>query len=1168
MSTPRLLIDEENPWPGLGSFDEAAARFFNGRRQESVELRRLVLQASLTVLFGKSGLGKTSLVQAGLFPLLRKENVLPVYVRLDVRDRGAPLVSQVRRALLADLQAYRVDAPGIGAEESLWEYLHRSNVELWSEQNQLLTPLFVFDQFEEVFTLGAENPEGVAQLRVDLADLIENRIPASLGARIEASETAAEGLALQTQRYKVLVSFREDFLPAVEGWKRELPSILRNRLRLLPMSGEQAFEAIHTTAPHLVDEAVAREIVRFVAAAQEEGPAVPQAAAGTPELEVEPALLSLVCHGLNEKRKAQGKPTLDRALLQGAGQAIIADYYQGAVGDLPDRVPRFIENELITERGFRKPCDAGDARAVHGLTESELRLLVDRRLLRIEPYQGTDRVELTHDLLTRVVREHRDRERERQRIRRQRKRMVLLGSGAVVLLLIVAVLAGLSWFAFRERGRAERAFARASADAKEAERQKGLALAAKEEAERQKGLALAETSKARAATVAEAAQRKLAEEERRKATARKLIAQAQAELERGYDGLVRSTLLTIESLKAGWTPDAHDLLITQNALLPPRPLKTWKAHDAAVTALASSRRWLATESATGAAVWDLATGTLVARLPDQHDQYFDDIAWSGDEHWLVTHCEHGALCVWDTGSWGAPKRKLGDRTDYPYSGVRFSPDSRRLAVAARGNKSVDIYETSSDWKKVAELDHNDARATAWSPDGRWLVTSGGGSMKLWDSGLLEQRAEVKLDRAWSLAFDRGSKRLAVDVDGGASLWGIDQKEGGPVELGKELPVSRPAGGSTNEYLYRHRLALSPDSDDLATPSGIYAVDSGQVCSRLPLGVTSLAFLPRGRQLVAGYADGNVAILPFDAKEMRRLAHERPVTSVAFSPDSRWLATASDDGIVRVFGSKTWLEVPALEHRVKADSISFSPSGRWLVTIAGGSVSVFAVEGWRRVAGIDHAATVEGLAFTQDEKRLVTRAGDVVGVVSLDGDVRSTRLQHPDPVATVYLSRDGSWLKTATKTGRGHRRPTSFLWDLRAWKSQGDLRPTGDPQSLLRLDRDDDGWSEIATDRELRFGFQKAPWAVASTAGGKDLLAAYLDRAKEAHHGQMTDHSLSSDGRWLATAGSDATVRLWPLRAEELIELVCSRLPRNFTAEEWKQFQVDEAPLRKTCPDRP
>jgi hypothetical protein len=79
----QVVIDEQNPWPGLEAFDEASERFFNGRGTESAELRRLVLQAPLTVLFGASGLGKTSLVQAGLFPLLRKDHLLPVYVRLD-----------------------------------------------------------------------------------------------------------------------------------------------------------------------------------------------------------------------------------------------------------------------------------------------------------------------------------------------------------------------------------------------------------------------------------------------------------------------------------------------------------------------------------------------------------------------------------------------------------------------------------------------------------------------------------------------------------------------------------------------------------------------------------------------------------------------------------------------------------------------------------------------------------------------------------------------------------------------------------------------------------------------------------------------------------------------------------------------------------------------------
>ncbi len=425
-AVPGLAIDEQNPWPGLSAFDESAQRFFNGRRGESAALRRLVMQAPLTVLFGASGLGKTSLVQAGLFPLLRKD-VLPVYVRLDPRDRNAPLIEQVTAALAAEISKQGVDAPERRAGESLWEFLHRTGLEFWNGRNQLLTPLFVFDQFEEVFTLGAGNAAAVGRLRVDLADLIENRIPDNL----DGSNT---GLSFDNQRYKVLMSFREDFLPKFESWKHDVPSIMRSRLQLLPMSGEQAFEAVNGTAGHLAPEPIARRIVSFVAAAGD-------AEEGT-ELAVEPALLSLVCHGLNERRKEQAKAQFDEALLARTGQAIVADFYRNAVSGLPARVQRFIERDLITERGFRKPCDVDDARSVHGVTDTELALLVDRRLLRIEPARGTERVELTHDLLTRVVREDRDRRRERERLQR---RLIAIGTAfAAVALLTV-------WFYYQAR---------------------------------------------------------------------------------------------------------------------------------------------------------------------------------------------------------------------------------------------------------------------------------------------------------------------------------------------------------------------------------------------------------------------------------------------------------------------------------------------------------------------------------------------------------------------------------------------------------------------------------------------------------------------------------------------------------------------------------------------
>jgi hypothetical protein len=183
-----VMLDEQNPWPGLHEFDERSRYFFNGREEETAALFRLVSDAPLTVLYGRSGLGKTSLLQAGLFPRLRQAQFLPVYVRLDPRSSDAPLMDQALHAFKVELQVEGIDHPTLGPGETLWEYLHRADLELWSGQNHLLTPVFIFDQFEEMFTLGAENVAGVQQFHEDLADLIGNRIPGGLAKQMEQHE--------------------------------------------------------------------------------------------------------------------------------------------------------------------------------------------------------------------------------------------------------------------------------------------------------------------------------------------------------------------------------------------------------------------------------------------------------------------------------------------------------------------------------------------------------------------------------------------------------------------------------------------------------------------------------------------------------------------------------------------------------------------------------------------------------------------------------------------------------------------------------------------------------------------------------------------------------------------------------------------------------------------
>ena len=479
MGASAVQLDAQNPWPGLEAFTEASSRYFHGRDAEIDELARRVAGAPLTVLFGKSGLGKSSLLMAGLLPRLRAQHFLPVYVRLDHGDSAPPCIDQVAAALQAAVRAAQVDAPPPQPGESLWAYLHRDNVEFWTRDNHPCLPVFVLDQFEEVFTLGARRPARVDELRTALADLAENRIPADLEQALAATVAGAgrpgevgddvgsdvggggpiSSLRLRSQRCKWLLSLREDFLPELESWRVALPTLGRVRLRLGPLRPAQALSAVHGAAPALMDEALGRRIVAFVAAAQAQdgaggAPAVasavapmldaqgratgagdtsaePGANAGAdrsadsgfdsdrvalPQAEVEPALLSLFCHGLNRRRLAQGKARFDGALLEGAQQGILDDFYRGCFEGMPESVPRWVADALITEKGFRNSVARDDATPEH-LSEAQLSRLIDRRLLRMEERHGAQRIELTHDLLTRVVRQERERLRAEDRAR-------------------------------------------------------------------------------------------------------------------------------------------------------------------------------------------------------------------------------------------------------------------------------------------------------------------------------------------------------------------------------------------------------------------------------------------------------------------------------------------------------------------------------------------------------------------------------------------------------------------------------------------------------------------------------------------------------------------------------------------------------------------------------
>jgi len=404
-------VDDSNPWLGLASFTEETRGFFYGRDEEVAELARRVQRKLLTVLFGQSGLGKTSILRAGIVPRLRSQGYCPIYVRIDYgRDTPEP-AEQIKQAIiLAARRSGEWSQVGVAAAgESLWEFLHHRDDVLRDETGAMLIPLLIFDQFEEIFTLAQSDDFGrarAARFIAELADLIENRPPKELEAKFEEDETSAERFDFARSDYRVLIALREDYLAALEGLKKTMPSISQNRLRLARMTGTQALTAVMQPGKKLVTEEVAAAIVRFVAGGSELANA-----------EVEPSLLILICRELNDARIAKGSSEISLDLLAGSHASILSNFYERALADQPTAVRRIIEDELLTASGFRE--NVAEERLVShftaaGAAPNTLAVLVNRRLLRIEERLDTRRVELTHDVLCAVVKGSRDQRQERE----------------------------------------------------------------------------------------------------------------------------------------------------------------------------------------------------------------------------------------------------------------------------------------------------------------------------------------------------------------------------------------------------------------------------------------------------------------------------------------------------------------------------------------------------------------------------------------------------------------------------------------------------------------------------------------------------------------------------------------------------------------------------------
>lgn len=443
-----MLNKDNNPWLGLASYEyEDAYRFF-GRENELVRLKDCVCNNLITTIYGISGAGKTSLINAGMCPLLEKEDYLPVRIRLTHESKESysnQIIKAVQTAIIkingdievtTSLKTNTISSEGnitdsIPEEEKLWWFFHTN--QFWSQTNHRLCPVVFIDQFEEIFTKN-DDPNVIKEF-FNSVDSLQYDIPPATSSKL--LDTQEEHTDLDNlKNFRFVFVMREDFLARLEDYSFDIPALRKNRNGIKRMNGIQALEVIMRPQPDIVNRDVAIGIIGKVT-----GLPIKDNIAYLENLSIDTSLLSLFCSEVYNKAAEKQLDTITKTLIEQFGENILPSFYANTMKLVSANTISYLESHLLTRSGFRNSVALEDILA-DGIKQEELEKLSKKRLIRIETSNGTDRVEFTHDVLCSIAKENRNKTIEKD----QKKSTTRTSIGFIIDLAIPTILYGILLF--------------------------------------------------------------------------------------------------------------------------------------------------------------------------------------------------------------------------------------------------------------------------------------------------------------------------------------------------------------------------------------------------------------------------------------------------------------------------------------------------------------------------------------------------------------------------------------------------------------------------------------------------------------------------------------------------------------------------------------------------